>query len=53
MSPEEDEVALVVQCSNLATLELGDMGEQRGEHSSNSVTKTSVEVVENQFWLVR
>ena len=53
MSPEKDEVTLVVQSSDLTTLELGNMGEERSKHSSNGMAKTSVEVVEDQFWLVR
>lgn len=53
MSPEEDKVALVVQGSDLTTLEFGDVGEEGSEHSSDGVTETGVKVVEDQFWLVR
>lgn len=52
MSPEENEITLVVKSRNLTTLELWDMGEEGGKHSSDGVTETGVEVVEDQFWFV-
>lgn len=52
MSPEKDKVALVVQRRHLSSLELGHMGEQGREHSSDRVSQTSVEVVEDQLGFV-
>lgn len=52
MSPKEDKITLVVKSRNLTTLELRDVREEGGEHSSDGVTEASVEVVEDQLWFV-
>ena len=53
MSSKENKITLVVKSRNLTTLELRDVGEEGGKHSSDGVTEAGVEVVEDQFWLVR
>lgn len=52
MSPEENEIALDVECSHLSAFEFGHRREKRLEHASNSVSESSGEVVKYQFWVV-
>lgn len=49
MSPEEEEVALVVQSHDLAATELGKRREQLAEHAADSVTEEGGEAVEDQL----
>ena len=52
MSSEEEESSLIVECHDLATLELGHGWEQRLEESANSVSEPCYATVEYQFWIV-
>jgi hypothetical protein len=49
VSPEEQEVTLVVQCHHLATTELGKRGEELAEHATNGVTEKGGEAVEDEL----
>lgn len=49
MSPEEEEVALVVQRHDLATTELGERGEELAKHATDSVTQKGSEAVEDEL----
>lgn len=50
--PEEDEVALVVEGDDAAPAEGRVLAEEGGEHPSDSVAETGVEVVEDELGLV-
>lgn len=52
MSPEEDEVSLVVEGCGLSSLELRDGGEQRVKHAANQMSQSRGKVVQDQFGLV-
>lgn len=49
---DEDEVPLVVECDHPPSLELGHLGEPRGQHPCHCVPETSGEVVQYDLWLV-
>lgn len=49
MSPEEQEVTLVVQRRDLTSAELGHWGEELGPHSTNRVTKERGEAVQDEL----
>ena len=51
VSPEEDEVTLVVQRGHLAAAEAGVLMEQRGEHAPQAVPQPGVKVVQHQLRL--
>lgn len=49
MSPEEQEVTLVVQGGNLTTAELGHWGEELCPHATDGVTEQCGEAVEDEL----
>ena len=49
---EEDEVALVVECDDATTLEVGHLVQQTAEHAAHAVAQARVEVVEDHLRLV-
>ena len=49
MSSEEHEITLVMESYYLATLELREWREQSLKHSSNTMSKASGKVVQNQL----
>ena len=51
VSPEEDEVALVVQRGDLPAAEAGVLVEERGKHAPQAVPQPGVEVVQHQLRL--
>lgn len=53
MSPEEQEISLVMQRDHLSPLELRHWREKSLEHPSNGVTQSSDKVVEHEFGIVR
>ena len=50
MPPKEKKVSLVVKSDNLAPLKLRHRRKECLKHPSNSVTKMSGEIVENELW---
>ena len=52
MMPHEDEVALVVQCDDSASVELWVVGKHGGQQTTNRVAEARVEVVQNNLWLM-
>ena len=52
MKSEKDKVPLVVEGDDLSPTELRIVGEQSSKHSSNCVTQSGREVVQNHFWLM-
>lgn len=49
MSPEEEEVALVVESRNLAATELGQWRKELSPHATDSVTEERGETVEDEL----
>lgn len=52
MSPEEQEITLIMQGYHLATLEFREGREQRLKHSSDGVTKAGGKVIQNKLRIV-
>lgn len=52
MIPEEDEVTLVMEGDNLPSVEVGVLGEECYEHTTDALTCHCVEVVHDQLWWV-
>lgn len=52
MPPHKDEITLVVECYHLSSFKFGHLGYQCLEHTTNSVTKSGIEVVQNKFWVM-
>lgn len=53
MSPEEQEISLVVYCDDLATLKFRKWWESCLKHSPNSMTQTSNKAIQNKFRVMR
>lgn len=53
MTPEKQEVSLIVQGDDLSTFEFGHGGIERLEHSADHVSESRNEAVEDEFWVVR
>lgn len=53
MSPEEQEVSLVVQRHDLPALEFGQRREEVLEHLADAVTERGDEAVEDELGMVR
>lgn len=52
MEPEKNEVSLVVEGDHLSAHKLWVLGEEGGKESSDAVTQTSGEVVQNHLWIM-
>lgn len=52
MPPHKDEITLVVECHHLSSFKFGYLGHQCLEHTTNSVTKSGIEVVQNELWVM-
>ena len=52
MSPEEEEVALIVQRDNLTALEFGHRREQSLEKAANGMAETSDKTIEDELWVM-
>jgi hypothetical protein len=53
MLSEEHIISLIVECSDPASFKIGLLEKQRSQHSSNTLTQPRVEIVKNNFWIVR
>lgn len=53
VSPEKEEVSLIVKCYHLASLEFGQRRKQCLEESTNRVSESCHETVQHEFWIVR
>lgn len=49
MVTEENVVTLIVECNNTSSFEFGIMRKQASKKTSNCMTKTCVEIVENDL----
>lgn len=49
---EEDVVSLIVERHNSATLEVGRVWKQAGEHAPNGMTQSCVKIIENNFGMM-
>lgn len=52
MMAEEDVITLIVECNYTPAFEFWIVWEKTSKKTSNCVTKTSIEIVENNFWSV-
>ena len=53
MSSKEYKISLIMKCANLASLELRNVRKQGGKHSTHRMTKSCIEIIQNQLWLMR
>ena len=49
MMPEEDVIALIVKGNSTTAFEFRIVVEERSQHTTDSLTQTSLEIVENHF----
>ena len=49
MPPHKNEITLVVECHHLSSFKLGYLRNQCLEHATNSVTKSGIEVVQDEL----
>ena len=52
VTPEEDEIPLVVKCYNLSTLEFGQLRKCCLEHPANGMSESRYKTVEDKFRIV-
>jgi hypothetical protein len=52
MSPEENEITLIVQCYDLSTLKLWELGKGGLKYASTSVAKSCHKSVQDELWVV-
>ena len=49
---EKHEISLIVECDDCSSYELGHLGEQRGQHATNSVASHCVKIIHDQLGVV-